>query len=105
MRYNIIKTRLDLKTIEYEGRGLTANEATTLLQEIHERELSKMFQDTTKIQSFGDCQYFHVIKNGVTFQYQIEEDMFWKIGQAINPKSSIFNDVEVSNIYKNFQLN
>jgi len=105
MRYNITKIRLDLNTIEYEGKGLTTNEAVTLLREIHERELSKMMQDTTRIQSFGDCQYFHVVNNGAIFQYQIEEDMFWKLGQAINPKSSIFNDVEVKDIYKNFQLN
>lgn len=105
MRYNITKTRMDLKSIEYEAKGLTANEAVTRLIELHDRELSKMFQDTTRIQSFGNCQYFHVSKNGILFQYQIEEDMFWKIGQEINPKSSIFNDVEISDASRNFQLN
>ena len=92
MRYNVTKTKLGFGFIEYEGNGLTETQAITLLNEVHERELGRMAQDVTKIQGFGDCQYFHVINNKVTYRYQIEEDMFWKMGQAINPKNATLND-------------
>ena len=92
MRYNVTKTKLGFGFIKYLGKELTETEAITLLNEIHEEETCRMFQDVTEIQGFGDCQYFHVINNHVVYQYQIEEDMYWKLGQVINPKNAMLND-------------
>lgn len=105
MRYNIVKIKLGFGFLEYEAKNVSESEAINKLNDIHEREMCRMFQDVMPIQELQGMQYFHVINNDICYQYQVEESMSWKLEQIAKPKISTFSNVEVNDVSKNFQLN
>lgn len=85
MKYNLIQLK-DGKFLEKICSAVELKDAINSIVKEHQFQSTDMFQDVSPINYDElDLHSFVRVKNGITYQYQIEVDLFSSMGEKIKP--------------------